>query len=323
VKQLGLFGGAPSDDVGVVVTDEERTIASRLPRWIRFGTSSWTFPGWPIWKGAPTADALAKDGLRAYASHPLLGTVGIDRSYYGPLRDADLAGYADGLPPTFRAVSKVWDELTTAVFPSHPRYGARAGQPNPTFLDADRFVSEVLGPYERSFAAHTGPFVFELTPMPKGTMDARMLADKVARFVERLPPGFQYAFELRNDELLGPRWIDVLRAHRAAHVFTFWTAMPPIRTQLALPGVVKAAPFVVARLMLPRYARYEEKKAAFAPFDRVVEQQPEMRDDVMALLRAAAAAACDEAFVVVNNKAEGSAPLTIRALADRASRELG
>jgi uncharacterized protein YecE (DUF72 family) len=324
VKQLGLFApGQGGVEVEIDVTDEERAIAARLPPWVRFGTSSWTFPRWPIWRGAPSAEALARSGLRAYASHPLLRTVGIDRSYYGPLRAEDLEAYAVGLPEGFRAVSKVWDELTTAVFPEHPRYGARAGTVNPAFLDADRFVTEVLAPYrDGAFASHVGPFVFELTPMPRGALDARTLSARVEALLERLPAGPRYAFELRNEELLGPRWIDTLRAHGAAHVFTYWTAMPSIRAQLAIGGAVRSAPFVVARLMLPRYARYAAKKAEYAPFDALVEIQPEMRDDVMLLLRAAAEASADDAFVVVNNKAEGSAPLTIRALADRAAREL-
>jgi uncharacterized protein YecE (DUF72 family) len=57
-------------------------------------------------------------------------------------------------------------------------------------------------------------------------------------------------------------------------------------------------------------------KTCLAPFDKLVEIQPEMRDDVLALVRAAEAAGSD-AFVIVNNKAEGCAPLTIRALASR------
>jgi hypothetical protein len=52
----------------------------------------------------------------------------------------------------------------------------------------------------------------------------------------------------------------------------------------------------------------------FAPFDRIVSPQPEMRADVVRLARA-----CERAgrtlFVLVNNKAEGSSPLTILALA--------
>lgn len=328
-KQLGLFGTASpvSGAVTCTVSDEDREVASRLPTLVRFGTSSWTFPGWPLWRGAPTAEALAKDGLRAYATHPLLRTVGIDRSYYGPLRDEDLDGYADQLAgaPSFRAVSKVWEELTTAVFPRHPRYGSRAGTANPHFLDAERFLSEVIAPYRRSFLPYTGPFVLELTPMPKGAMDVSTLTARVDAFLRRIRPGHEdlpLAFELRNEELFGDRWLGTLRAHGVAHVFTYWTAMPSIRAQLAPRGAITGAPFVVARLMLPRFARYAEKKADYAPFDKLVEIQPDMRDDVLTLLRAAAEADSSDAFVIVNNKAEGSAFLTIRALAARVAREL-
>ena len=48
-----------------------------------------------------------------------------------------------------------------------------------------------------------------------------------------------------------------------------------------------------------------------------------MRDDVLDVLRAAEEADCIEGFVLANNKAEGSAPLTVRGLAERVGRELG
>jgi uncharacterized protein YecE (DUF72 family) len=164
--------------------------------------------------------------------------------------------------------------------------------------------------------------VFELTPMPRGAFDERTLASKLEAFLGALPDTFGWAVELRNEELLTPRWHDVLRARGAAHVFTYWTAMPSLRTQLAGHGPITSA-FVVARLMLPPFARYADKKAAFAPFDRLVAPQADMRDDVLALLRAAEAAKCKDAFILANNKAEGSAPLTVRELAIRAARELG
>jgi len=333
--QLSLFGGgdddggAPKPTSGLVqphVTKEDRELAERLPRFVRFGTSSWSFPGWTniVWSGRPSEVELAKNGLEAYAQHPLLRAVSLDRSYYGPLRDEDLEGYeaqlgvarekAPSLPP-FRVVSKVWDEITTAVFPRHPRYGARAGAKNPHFLDAARFVSEVLAPYERSFATSAGPFVFELTPMPRGAMDERELVARVDDFLSRLPgqAGRRWAFELRNAELFGSRWLDMLRANGAAHVLTYWTAMPPLRDQLRAKAIT--APFTVVRLMLPPYTRYASRKVDFAPFDKLAEPQPEMREDVVAILRAAAEAGCDEGFVLVNNKAEGSAPLTVREIA--------
>lgn len=333
--QLDLFG-APPETVTAAVDADERSLAERLPSWIRFGTSSWSFPGWTrVWGGTPSAEALAKNGLRAYATHPLFRTVGLDRSYYAPLRDEDLAGYREQLDaaenetkgrPRFRVVSKVWEEITTAVFPNHPRYGARAGETNPNFLDAVRFVDEVLGPYQRQFEKYAGPFLFELTPMPRGTFDGRVLARRIDTFLSRIAaaPGasaFRWSFELRNEELLGPSWFDVLASHGAAHVFNFWTAMPSLRVQLARPRAMSTR-FVVTRLMLPPYSRYELKMSEFAPFDRLAEVQPEMRDDVLYLLRAAAEMACDEAFVIANNKAEGSSPLTVRALAERAVKEL-
>lgn len=317
MSQLGLFGAAGG--IEPHVTDEDRAIAGRVPGFVRFGTSSWSFPGWKgiVWRGEPTEAALAREGLGAYARHPLFRTVSLDRAHYAPLRDEDLAAYAAQLEgaPSFRVVSKVWDELTTAVFPKHPRYGARAGTVNPHFLDVERFASEVAAPYARSFAAYAGPFVLELTPMPRGALDERTLSRKVEDFLSRAPSGFRYAFELRNAELLGARWLDTLRAHGAAHVFNYWTAMPPLSAQLRAGSHVSS--FMVMRLMLPPFARYEDKKVAFAPFDRIAAPQPEMRDDVLAILAAAEEAGCEDAFVLVNNKAEGSAPLTVRALASR------
>lgn len=215
----------------------------------------------------------------------------------------------------------MWEEITTAVFPRHPRYGARAGERNPSFLDASRFLSDVLAPYV-PHAQHFGPFVFELTPMPKGTFDDVTLADRIAAFLSALPTSFQWAFELRNEELLTPRWFDVLRAHQTAHVFTYWTAMPSLRVQLARHGSLASSPFVIARLMLPPFTRYAEKKAEYAPFDRLVAPQPDMQDDVLALLRAVLDAGTKGVFVLANNKAEGSAPLTVKSLAARLTREL-
>jgi uncharacterized protein YecE (DUF72 family) len=338
-RQLALFdqaSSAPDDagssDITPRITDEDRAVGARVPSWIHFGTSSWSFPGWAglMWNGRHTDEELARSGLRAYAQHPLFRTASVDRSYYGPLRASDVASYAAQLDqaaalaptlPPFRLVSKVWEELTTAVFPSHPRYGARAGERNPHFLDASRFRAEVLEPY-LPYARHFGPFVFELTPMPKGALDERALGNKIEALLGSLPSGtFDWAFELRNEELLTPRWGDVLRAHGAANVFTFWTAMPSLRVQLARHGRLSSR-VLVARLMLPPFTRYADKKAEYAPFDRLVAPQPDMRDDVLALLRAAEEQGVASAFILANNKAEGSAPLTVKSLAERVVREL-
>ncbi len=328
-EQLEMFGGSPQpprasrakgDDlapVESVVGDDERAIAAEMPSWIRLGTSSWTFPGWGgiVYAGKPSNAALVRSGLKAYAEHPLLRTVGIDRSHYAPLTADDLAGYAAQLPQGFRAVSKVWDDITTRVFPNHPRFGARAGQVNPSFLDPVKTRELVLAPYAEAFNDHAGPFVFEIPPMPRQFLPS---PDELARGIDALlsglPRQFRYAFELRNRELLTRRYLDTLRAHGASHVVNFWTAMPTIGEQLTIPGII-TAPFVVARVMLPPYTKYEDKRAEYAPFDRIVTAQPAMREDVVALAERAAQLGVRAVFVIVNNKAEGSSPLTVFALA--------
>jgi uncharacterized protein YecE (DUF72 family) len=316
--QLSLFGPTEAK-VEPHVDERARTIAARLPPWVRLGTSSWTFPGWAgiVYAGRPSQEALVDAGLGAYARHPLLRTVGIDRSYYGPLTREDLAAYAAQLPRGWLAVSKVWEEITTYAFPAHPRYGARAGQLNPRFLDPSATVEEVLLPYEAAFAEHAGPFVFELAPSP-----VRPDPETLARAIDRLLgtiaprfPRFRFAFELRMRELLTRRYVAALHAHGAAHVLNFWSNMPTVGEQLALPGIL-AAPFAVARLMLPPGRRYDDQKAAFAPFDRIVEPQHAMRADVVRLARACAAAGSKPVFIIANNKAEGSSPLTVFALAE-------
>jgi acetyl esterase/lipase len=120
--------------------------------------------------------------------------------------------------------------------------------------------------------------------------------------------------ELRNRELLTNEYRRVIADRGVSHVYNWWGRMPELRDQLAL--VAPTAPFVVARLLLRPGTTYAERKEAFAPFDRLQDESEAMRDDVVALAKAAraAGATCD---VLVNNKAEGSSPLTVRALAQR------
>ena len=88
--QLSLFPiGSPSETARRASADEEalvarfdrlREIATRVPPTLRMGTSSWSFPGWRgiVYPGERTSTWLAREGLRYYARHPLLRTVGID-----------------------------------------------------------------------------------------------------------------------------------------------------------------------------------------------------------------------------------------------------
>jgi uncharacterized protein YecE (DUF72 family) len=275
---------------------------------VRLGTSSWTFTGWGglVYPGNPTDRELAASGLLHYARHPLFGTVGVDRSYYAPLSAADLERYAGQLPPGFPCVMKVWSGITTAR-------DARTGERIDTFLDARAFDDRVLAPLRAAFRGHVGALVLELPPMRPCPTPAAFV-ERLDRFLEEAPRDFPLAVELRNRELLTPRYLDALARRGVGHVLNLWEAMPSIGEQLALPGVL-TAPHVVCRLLLRPGTRYAQRKAELAPFDRIRDPNPEMRADV-ARLADLCGSLGKALFVLVNNKAEGSSPLTVRALAE-------
>jgi len=105
----------------------------------------------------------------------------------------------------------------------------------------------------------------------------------------------------------------VLREQNVAHVFNAWTRMPSIGEQVLVPGAF-TAPFVVVRALLRPGRAYAEAVEAFAPYDRIREPNPQLRADLVELIRRALALRIP-AYVLVNNRAEGNAPLTIAAVA--------
>lgn len=291
-------------------------LRARIPPSVRFGTSTWNYPGWRglVYHQDYGPKGAAARMLEEYASFPLFGTVGIDSSYYGPPTEAVLQSYAEHTPPGFPFVSKVWSQLTVHTF-TKAQDGARAGKVNPDFLNAELFVEEIFHPYQRHFAEHTGPFVFEFQTLAKSSgIDAEGFASRLDEFFSRLPRDGQYAVEIRNEEFLTPMYFAVLREHGVAHVFNSWTRMPPIGHQLDLPGSI-SGPFIVARALLRPGRSYDEAVDAFAPYDRIRERNPKLRRDLVRLVEAAVKTRIP-AYLLVNNRAEGSAPLTIAAVAE-------
>jgi len=318
--QLGLFDRPEQDaeDSGEDAQRELESIRDRLPANLRFGTSSWTFPGWAglvYHRRYPNQRAFLRDSLGEYAQHPLMRTVGIDRGYYTPVPEEDLAAYARQLPDDFRAAMKVWQGVTMPGYPKHPRYGGNAGKENPDFLDAEVFARAVHEPARVAFSRHMGPWIVEVAPSPSPSrLDPAWFCEKLDAFLGAAPSDFPFAVELRDRKLLTPEYTRTLRKHRAAHVFNYWSRMPNLAMQMRVEGLLEGG-LLVVRLLLPPGARYADLKEAYAPFDRLVAPQSEMRQDVVRLVRAALDRDM-ECYVLVNNKAEGSSPLTVTALAD-------
>jgi uncharacterized protein YecE (DUF72 family) len=309
VSRFGLFGAerSPAND------EKTRALAARLPRELRMGTSSWSFPGWRgiVWpdRAGWTDTELAREGLATYAQHPLFRTVGIDRSYYGPIPAHELQRWAGQLPDDFVAVAKVWEALTKPWV---------RGGPNPRYLDREAFAAEIVTPHLRGFARHTGALLLEIPAGESHHPD--VFARDLHRFLADVRSPFPLAVEVRDRALLTDAFARALVTTGSSLCFTFHPTMPSLAEQVAWAerhGLLDASPSpLIARLMLPPGMSYETRRRACLPFDKLADVQEPMRRDVVDLV-ARAVLAGRTLFVLVNNKAEGSAPLTIRALAER------
>ncbi|MGH7701138.1 MAG: DUF72 domain-containing protein [Gemmatimonadales bacterium] len=311
-SQPSLFGEQPPGPA----RGELEALAGRLPPGIRFGTSTWTYDGWAgeVYHRAYRGPQPARR-LEEYARYPLFRTVGIDSAFYEPPSEDALRAYASALPPGFPCVSKVWDRITAKRLSQDRRWGPLAGMRNPDFLNAELFKTHVLGPYERAFKEHAGCFVFEFQAMRGQDLpDPTDWADQLHEFLARLPRDLRYAVELRNPELLIDLHGEVLRQHGVAHVFNSWTEMPPIGAQLDLPWTFPAR-FTVARALLKPGRAYADAVKLFEPYDHVREELPDLRRDLLRLMVEAQRRRL-EAFILANNRAEGYAPGTIRAVAE-------
>ncbi|MBA5864412.1 MAG: DUF72 domain-containing protein [Nitrospira sp. CR1.1] len=286
---------------------------------VRFGTSSWAYEGWrnQIYHRPYPASRFSKDSLAEYAAYqtggvPLFRTVGIDHSFYRPASTAQLAHYARQVPADFHFCSKVWEELTVPAYAHLPRYGAKAGQPNPRFLDRALFRELVLQPFREALPGQIGPFIFEFQ---RTGMEPSIFLNALDRFLADLPTGFPYAVEIRNPAVLSPRYREILLAHQVAHTYNHWTGMPPLLARHRLLNERFTAPFVVMPLLTPLGLPYGEAVERYAPYNRIVTAQPQMRREAASLIQAASSHGITP-YVLVNNRLEGNAPLTIQAIVE-------
>lgn len=314
--QLGLFGDAPrakGEVAEAAVSEEVRSAAAKLPEGVYLGTSSWSFPGWKglVWAEEHSEQVLARKGLSAYARHPLFRTVGIDRTHYAPVDADTFKAYAQAVPEGFRFLTKAHEACTLAIYPTHPRYGANRGQKNPLFLDAAYARDQVVAPFVEGLGATAGPLVFQMAQQPLEPLGGtpRKFAERLYRFLRDLPKGPMYAVEVRNAQLLTKDYRAALKAAGALPVVSSIPQMPPPLSQ----PVDEAGPLIVRWMLTPHHT-YESALEAYRPFDKLVDPDLTVRRQIAKLVREARERG-QPAWVIANNKAEGSAPLTLLELA--------
>jgi uncharacterized protein YecE (DUF72 family) len=139
---------------------------------------------------------------------------------------------------------------------------------------------------------------------------------KLDAFLSRLPSKYHYAIEVRNPAVLGPDYHAILKAHGVSHVYHYLYAMPTMEQQHDKLAGEFTAPFTVLRLLTPRDKKYHDAVKAYHPYDKLVRPLPEMRESAARLIHQAVGEQ-RRAYVLVNNRAEGHAPGTAKALYTR------
>lgn len=142
-------------------------------------------------------------------------------------------------------------------------------------------------------------------------MSNEEFCSRLDSFFSQLPTDFRYAVEIRNAGLLGPDYRKVLEHHGVAHVYNHWSYMPPLAEQHQRMEYF-TAPFTVLRLLTPIKMSYEAAKKRAEPYTKVVEALSEMPRDTVDLVKKAIEDK-RRAYVMVNNRPRGNAPLTIQA----------
>jgi uncharacterized protein YecE (DUF72 family) len=294
-------------------------LRSLAERGIYFGGSSWKYEGWlgSIYQGSRylTRGKFSKkkfdEGcLREYAE--TFPTVCGDFAFYQFPSEKYWAKLFAEVPRGFLFAFKVPEEITVASWPRHARYGARGGQPNPSFLNAEMFTrhfASLLMPYRDRVAN----LIFEFGTFNKSTFATPGdFLGRLEPFLKKLPEGFRYSVEIRNPEYLIPDYLNVLRECNVAHVFSSWTRMPALDDQAQLETAF-TADFSVVRALLKPGRAYEQAVQAFEPYRLVQEPNEGAREG----LRKVAERSLERkkpAFLYVNNRLEGHAPGTIDAV---------
>jgi len=320
------MSSSPQTDVTGDMPPQAARLAPKLralaEQGVYFGTSSWKYDGWVgsiysgdryVTRGKFSKARFEENCLTEYAE--TFPTVCGDLTFYQFPSEQYWAKLFDATPSEFIFGFKVPEDITVETWPTHARYGKRAGLANEHYLNAqalDQFFTSRL----KHHGKQVGPLISEFGTFNKKAFSTP--ADFLAvldPFLKALPEGFRYAVEIRNENYLAPQYFDVLASHNVAHVLNAWTRMPALDDQAQLPGVF-TADFTVARALLRRGRPYDKAVETFEPYDRIQEPNESAREG-MRLIAQRAMHERKNAFLFVNNRLEGNAPSTIESVVER------
>ncbi|MBI3544301.1 MAG: DUF72 domain-containing protein [Deltaproteobacteria bacterium] len=327
MRQADLF--APKPEAHPFAETGERLWALAR-RGVWFGSSSWKYESW---KGAVYCDPyrskkdFEENCLEEYAK--LIPAVGGDFSFYNWPSLEMVDAIARQTPAGFKIGLKATDLVTLRKFPSIPRWGDKAGKPNPDFLNAALFKNEFLDRVEK-LEGKLAPIILEFTAFPPGAFrDWTEFADRLDDFFAELRrlvgTRFEFGVELRTRDFFHDELFERLEAMNmhlpVAPILNSWTRMPPLTEQWKL-FERRDFPFAECRAVMRPGRTRDEAVELFEPYDR----NKETCLPVRAALKTMAEWAMRERkplYAFINNHVEGCAHQTISEVTAEILRDAG
>lgn len=295
--------------------DLDASIAKFRDQQLYFGTSSWKYEGWKdliYRRDYKTDKAFQAECLSEYAEH--YSAVGVDHTYYTWPTAKTFETYCQQTPEGFLFLPKATERVTVFRYPNIKRYGKEAGLLNPDFLNAEAFIENFIRPLA-PFRNRLGPVMFEFSQFYPGMLqNGSEFVERLGHFLAEVTSvgEMEFAVEMRNRNWLEKPYFSVLEELAVGHVFNSWTRMPSLAEQLEKAEGFDL-PFYLSRILLQPGVKYEQAVEAYSPYNRIQNEQPQLRKDAATIVDKARTEK-KRAFTLVNNRAEGCAPLTISAI---------
>jgi uncharacterized protein YecE (DUF72 family) len=168
-----------------------------------------------------------------------------------------------------------------------------------------------------------GVLLFQISPLPSSwrqrmpeLIERLHVMLNAIRYVREQAPDVIVAVEVRDAQWLTPQFTHALRETGTTYGLGLHAKMPPITEQLPILRALWPGPLVCRWNLNPLHGAfgYEDAQRQYSPYDRLVDSDPDTRA-VLAKVIAGTAGAGQHAYVTLSNKAEGSAPLSVVALA--------
>lgn len=314
-------------------SSEVLDLARRLPRGLYLGTNGWADTRWRglIFSESSGIDRLFTYGLSPYARHPLFKTVAIPWVKSG-YRESEWLRFLSSVDETFRFILPLPHPSLDPMV-RNPK-GMGIGE-NEHFLkfSPDDWAKHLIAPVQ-VLGKQLGPVVLRLGEFDRGLVKRYVrqgdLIPRIEAFLGDMKnflqtTGFEgvLGFEIQNGEWLTPRLMKALKRLQIR---------PVLRLSLGLPGLLRQQQalaywetekreerptWTATGPVLIHWAGSPSLMLGYRKLDAktLVASDPVMRAMIVILMEKTLSAG-ENAWLWVANRAEGSAPLTLKAIAD-------